>query len=373
MIRHILENCGIKTGLIGTIQNGWEDCWQEASHTTPESIDIQELMAGMAEAGCKAVVMEVSSQGLKFNRVDEVDFDIGLFTNLSADHIGRGEHENYEEYRYWKSTLFERCHRAVVNIDSREWPQMIGNADLEQVIFCGRNKEADFRIGSHRLWRSKGKMGVEYLLTATGPCGDGKTRKISLEMPGEFNIENSAMAIAVTRAVGMPWDTIKSSLEKIKIPGRVEMVPFCDDFAIMVDYAHNGVALESLLKSMREYNPARLITVFGCGGDRDVNRRFEMGKAASAYADLVIVTSDNPRSENPQKIMDDIISAIPEKEKVIARQDRRSAISCALQEAKTSDIIIIAGKGHETYQIIGKQKNHFDDREEILRLRKEKI
>lgn len=369
MIRQILEDAGIKTGIIGTVYVGWEGNMQGASSTTPQSHEIQKAMKEMYDRGCKAVVMEVSSQGLMQSRVENIDFDIGVFTNITPDHIGEGEHKSFEEYLFWKSALFKKCHRAIINIDDPHWKEIIEGSDLEQAVFFGKDEKADFRYEDVKLWSEGGKLGIKYLLESKSPCGDGSIRQITLDIPGRFNVQNSLAAAAVTKSLGIPWSVIEESLKKIKIPGRVERVPAPGDFTVLVDYAHNGLSLKSLLESLREYEPERIILVFGCGGNRDRNRRFEMGKAALEAADFIIVTSDNPRRENPQKIIDDITSVMKFQEKaILAIPDRRRAIERAAKEARKGDIVVIAGKGHETYQIIGNDIRHFDDKEVILSL-----
>lgn len=369
MIRQILEDAGIKTGIIGTVFVGYEGNLQNASATTPQSYEIQKAMKEMYDEGCKAVVMEVSSQGLMQSRAEDINFDIGIFTNITPDHIGAGEHENFEEYLFWKSTLFKKCHRAIINIDDPHWKDVIKGADLEQTVFFGKSEEADFRYRDVKLWSEKGLLGIEYLLESKSPCGDGSTRKILLDIPGRFNVQNSLAAIAVTKSLGIPWSVIEESLKKVRIPGRVERIPTSGDFTVLVDYAHNGISLKSLMESLREYEPERIILVFGCGGNRDRNRRFEMGKAAMETADFIIVTSDNPRRENPLSIIDDITGVMKFQEKaILAIPDRRKAIERAVKEARCGDIVVIAGKGHETYQIIGDDIRHFDDKEVILSL-----
>lgn len=366
MIRNILEAAGIKTGIIGTVHSGYEGKMEKSSHTTPQSVDLQKLIWEMKEAGCKAVVLEVSSQGLKHQRVEGIEFDIGVFTNISPDHIGQGEHRDYGEYRYWKSRLFNKCRRAVINVDDREWPQMVKDTDLEKIIFYGHSPEADFRIGRMEFLNEEGSLAGRYHMTSTGPCGDGKSHILTVGMPGNFNMENSAAAVAVTRALGVPWSIIAETLEKIKVPGRAEVIPV-EGIRIMVDYAHNGRALAVLLESLGEYRPERIILVFGCGGERDKGRRKDMALAAVRFADIIIVTSDNPRGEEPRLIIDEIVSYMKDACNVKIEEDRREAITCALQEYQPGDIIVIAGKGHETYQIIGNDVQHFDDREEVLR------
>lgn len=372
MIRKILEDAGISTGIIGTVSKGYNGNMKDASATTPQSPEIQEMMKDMYEAGCKAVVMEVSSQGLMHKRVENIDFDIGVFTNITPDHIGDGEHKSFEEYLFWKSQLFKKCRRAIINIDDPHWRDIIKGSALEQKVFFGEHQDADFKCSNTTLWFDAGKLGIKYDLKSKAPCGDGSVRTVMMELPGRFNIQNSLAAVAVTKSLGIPWSIIDQSLRNIRIPGRVERVEVNKDFTVLVDYAHNGIALKSLMESLREYNPDRIILVFGCGGNRDRNRRFEMGKVAVETADFIIVTSDNPRREDPGKIIDDITSVMRFQDKpILAIPDRKEAIERAVKEGKKGDIVVIAGKGHEAYQIIGEDIRHFDDKEVILSLREE--
>lgn len=371
MIWRILEEAGINTGIIGTMFTGYSGNLEEAKNTTPQSVDIQKMLKSMKDAGCKAAVIEVSSQGLMQKRTDFVNFDIGVFTNMSPDHIGEGEHKNYEEYKYWKSCLFKQCKRAVMNLDDEEYKFMLEDSSVERAVFYGKDKRADFIIKDMELWSEKGCLGVKYQLETKKPYEDGLIHDITLELPGDFNSYNGTAAIAVTRMLGVPWNIIKNTLKDIKIPGRAETVDVSKDFTAMVDYAHNGKALESLLSNLKKYKPSRIIVVFGCGGNRDKNRRVEMGKAASELSDIIIVTSDNPRNENPYAIIEDIKDNIKNIDKVLTVPDRREAIGTAIKIAHEGDIVIIAGKGHETYQIIGDNIIHFDDREELLSFRKE--
>ena len=268
--------------------------------------------------------------------------------------------------------------------------------DSAAIVFYGRDKKADFRIDNIDLWSERGSLGVKYTLSEA--CGLSKTCALSeahalnkagtlgnvpqnglnaghfevfTALPGDFNAYNSAAAIAAVSLLGVPVSTALDTLRNIRIPGRAETVPVSEDFTVMVDYAHNGIALMSLLENLKKYHHNRLITVFGCGGDRDRNRRKEMAEAAAKLSDVIIVTSDNPRTEEPMKIIKDITDNIPPGKEAVVEPDRRMAIRKAVAAGQKDDIIVVAGKGHETYQIIGGEKRHFDDREEILSFGKE--
>ena len=358
MMRAILEEAGIPTGLIGTVKNGWEGHFEEADRTTPQSPDIHRWCRKMAEGGCRAVVMEISSQGLKQSRIDGVLCDAAIFTNLTPDHIGPGEHENFEEYAWWKSRLFSRCQKAVLNRDDPEWQKMLPEGNLQEAVTFGTDPGADYICENLQIKRIEGRPGVEFTMEG---------HRISMKLPGAFNAINGAAAAAAARELGISWEIIVSALEKVKIPGRAEPVDTVRHTSVLVDYAHNGVSLRQILTNLRQYEPSRLIVVFGCGGNRDRNRRFEMGRAAAELADLTVVTSDNPRKEKPEDIIADITGAMEAagagRDSYVIIADRREAIRRAVAEGKKDDIVLIAGKGHETYQIAGDKKIHFDDRE----------
>ena len=359
MIREIFEKAGIKTGIIGTVVNGCSDFFEEAEGTTPQSFEIHRLMSRMAGCGCKAVVMEVSSQGMMQQRTWGTEFDAAVFTNISPDHIGSGEHKSFEEYLYWKTMLFNWAKVAIINIDDAHWKTFAGAAErARSTATFGTCEGADYMAENIVLRRCGNMLDTEFTLQG---------RQISLGLPGKFNVFNALGAAAVARQFGIDWDVIEAALRDIKVRGRAEHVPFSDDFSVIVDYAHNGIALKNLLETLREYKPARLTVVFGCGGNRDRDRRVEMAEAASSFADFSVITSDNPRNEEPLKIIEDITGAMDRLGGYYTViPDRKQAIEWAVSYGQTGDIIVIAGKGHETYQIIGNVKKHFDDREIVL-------
>lgn len=381
MLRAILEKAGIRTGLIGTVENGWDGHFQEADRTTPQSLDVQHWCRQMADGGCRAVIMEVSSQGLKQSRVCGVPFDLGIFTNLSPDHIGPGEHESFEEYAYWKSTLFSQCRTAVIQEDEPAWRKLLEERQKEarrrepergdilphKVLSFGQQAGSDFRCSHLQLTRDETGLGTSFLLEERRSQTE---RKLSLGLPGLFQAFNAAGAAAAARSCGIGWSVIEEALKKVRVPGRVEPVDTGGKTCVLVDYAHNGLALRQLLRDLRVYGPRQLIVVFGCGGNRDRNRRKEMGRAAAELADRVIVTSDNPRKEKPEAIIADIVRAMEEvREEGRLRgswktvENRAEAIREAVRLGEKDDIVLIAGKGHETYQLTGEEKIHFDDRE----------
>ena len=365
MIKELLEKAGYKVGLIGTIEISIGSLEIEAENTTPESYVVQKYFRKMVDAGCNMVVMEVSSQGLMLNRVSGFIFDYGIFTNIESDHIGPNEHKDFDDYLRCKSLLFKQCKTGILNGDDPYVERILEGVNCDAVTF-GIYKDVDVSAKNIALFNEKGIMGVEYDLT-------GKRKMhIIVDVPGEFSVYNSLGAICLALEFCIKEEDIISVMREMKIRGRVELVPVSDDFTVMVDYAHNAMALKNLLLSLKKYKPKRLVCVFGCGGNRDRNRRFEMGKVAADLADFTIVTSDNPRKENPEKIIDDILIGINRSEtqnpNYVVIPSRNEAIIYAINNGILGDVIIIAGKGHENYQIIGNKKIHFDDREIILKL-----
>ena len=364
MIHDMLERAGIKTGLIGTIEviDGKERI--HADNTTPESIILHKHLYDMVENGCKAVVMEVSSQGLMLDRVAGVDFDYGIFTNLTKDHIGPNEHKTFEEYMGWKAKLFTLCKTGIFNADDPHMEDMTKTATCKILTF-GMKAGCDYTAEDTELYREKGVMGTRYRLS-------GKlSGEVTVALPGEFSVHNSLCAVAVAHQLNVPQDVIFKILHEIRVRGRVEMIPISDKYTLMLDYAHNGVALESLIIALRAYQPKRLVVLFGCGGNRSKDRRYEMGEVAGRLADLSIITSDNPRFEEPQDIINDIRSAIEKTDgKFVEIIDRKEAMRYAILHAEEGDVIVFAGKGHEDYQEIKGVKHPMDERvliEEILK------
>ncbi len=361
MIYHMLEQAGISCGLIGTVENilgGGETV--TSSHSTPESYLVQKYFARMVENGCRAVVMEVSSQGLKMSRVGGITFDYGIFTNLEPDHIGPGEHEDFADYLACKRRLFSMCRTGIFNADAEYTEEMIAGAECRVVRFgCG--EDCDYRLSERRLYSEAGSLGVAYRVS-------GKLEAdVRVNLPGAFNVYNSLTALSVCGEIGIPRDAILAGLANVRVRGRVELVPISKEFSVILDYAHNGMALRSLLNTLREYKPSRLVCVFGCGGNRSRDRRFEMGEISSNLADLTIATSDNPRFEEPQDILNDILTGIRKGPGAyVDIIDRREAIRYALAYARPGDCIVIAGKGHENYQEIRGVKYPMDDKTMIL-------
>ncbi len=357
MVRSILEHSGYKTGLIGTIEMILGDEVIPAANTTPESYVIQESFRRMVDAGCQCVVMEVSSQGLMLHRVGGITFDYGIFTNLEPDHIGPNEHTDLDDYIRCKSMLFRQCRVGIFNADDSHLPKILAGHTCEVETY-GFSEGADYRAEDVHLLNKGGSLGVAYHLT-------GKLDlDVEIDIPGAFSVYNSMTAIAICSHFGVDAETIQRSLSQIQVKGRVEIIPISSRFTLMIDYAHNAMALESLLTALREYEPRRLVCLFGCGGDRARDRRFQMGEVSSRLADLTIVTSDNPRSEEPAAIVEDILTGVKRADGAyISILDRAEAIRYAIENAREGDVIVLAGKGHEDYQEIDGKKYHMDERE----------
>ena len=364
MVRSILQAAGYKVGLIGTIEAIIGDEVIPASHTTPESVTVQEYFARMLKAGCQICVMEVSSQALMLHRTAGFLFELGIFTNIEPDHIGPAEHESFEDYLECKSRLFRQCKVGILNADDEHLEQILEGHTCAVETF-GFSRDANLRAQNMHLVTRPGYLGVAYQLTGAMHFD------VEIDIPGRFSVYNSLTAIAICRHFNVSEENIKQALKSARVKGRIEMVKVSDDFTLMIDYAHNAMALESLLTTLKEYHPHRLVCLFGCGGNRSKLRRFEMGEVSGRLADFTILTSDNPRYEDPEAILDDIVTGISRTEGAYIRiTDRREAIAYAIRHGEPGDIIVLAGKGHEDYQEIEGKKYPMDERviiQEILR------
>ena len=356
MIKSILEGAGFKTGLIGTIETIIGDTHIPAANTTPESYLVQEYFAKMVEAGCTHVVMEVSSQGLMLHRVSGFTFDYGIFTNLEPDHIGPNEHKDFDDYLRCKKLLFTQCKHGIFNADDAHAKQMMEGCTCD-VLTYGLNNPADIKADNVSLVNENGVIGIAF--DVTGKVND----HFEVDIPGKFSVYNSLAAISTLANFDVDHAVIAKVLKNVHVKGRVELIPVSNDYTLMIDYAHNAMSLESLLTTIREYEPGRIVTVFGCGGNRSKLRRFEMGEISSKLSDLTIITSDNPRDEDPKAIMEDIITGVKKADgEYVAIENRKDAIKYSIEHAKKGDIIILAGKGHETYQEICGVKHDMDER-----------
>ena len=357
LLKALLENAvGAKVGLIGTICNMIGNEVLETERTTPESFELQGLLADMADAGCTHVVMEVSSHALYLHRADNIHFRVGAFTNLTEDHLDF--HKTMEEYGKAKAILFRRCDKGVFNADDPASKTMIDGSTCS-VYTVGVGNGADLRAEEIELGADHVEMDVS----------EGAQRAhLRLGIPGRFTVSNALIALGIARQLDIPLDRAAEGLSHARaVKGRIEIVPTPGkDYTVLIDYAHTPDGLEKVLRSVRDFCKGRLIAVFGCGGDRDRSKRPIMGDIAVRLADLVIVTSDNPRTEEPSAIIGDILAGMEGTETpCLVEENRRKAIRLAMRIAQKDDVIVLAGKGHETYQIIGTEKTHLDEREEV--------
>ena len=355
MIKRILEQQGQKVGLIGTIAKyiGYK-CLGESDRTTPDSLELQRLFAQMVEEKVDTVVMEVSSQSLKLDRVAGCNFDIAVFTNFTEDHISEKEHPNMQDYFESKLKLFQMCKTGFINADDIQVIKVKKLFPKSNIKTYGIDNPADLLAKDVTVTNSY----VDFR-TKLGE----KNERVKTSIPGRFSVYNSLAAISVAKELGVTPENIKLALEDVRVPGRSELVPNKKGLTIMIDYAHSPESLNSILKAVKSYTQGRVISVFGCGGDRDSGKRPIMGEISGTVADYTIITSDNPRTENPETIVRQIEEGMKKtngKYEVIV--DRKEAIKSAIEMASKRDIIVLAGKGHETYQEINGEKLPFDER-----------
>ncbi len=356
LVKNILEHAGHKVGLVGTIETIIGDKVIPSNNTTPESFVLQKSFREMVDAGCDTVVMEVSSQGLMMHRTQGFIFDYGIFTNIEPDHIGPNEHASFEDYMACKGLLFKQCKVGIVNCDDKHWKDVTKDHTCTLETF-GFSNEADLKISNLELITKGGSLGIDFDVTGL------MNLHVYTDTPGKFSAYNALTAIAICRHFGVKEEDILEALKVAKVKGRIEMVHVSDEFTLMIDYAHNAMALESLLTTLKEYHPHRLVSLFGCGGNRSKLRRFEMGEVSGKLSDLTIITSDNPRNEEPLDIIADIKTGIEKTTgKYVEIPDRKEAIKYAITHGEPGDIIILAGKGHEDYQEIKGVKYPMDER-----------
>lgn len=359
LVKNILEQAGRKVGLIGTIEVIIGDTHIHADNTTPESYLVQQYFKQMVDAGCDTVVMEVSSQGLMLHRTQGFVFDLGIFTNIEPDHIGPNEHKDFDDYLACKGLLFRQCRVGIVNKDDEHWEKVTAGHTCRLETY-GMETDADLKAENLQLLSGGGKLGVSFDVKGL------MNFQAEISMPGRFSVYNALTAIAICRHFDVSEEAVKKALLCAKVKGRIELVKVSDDFTLMIDYAHNAMALKSLLSTLKEYRPHRLVSVFGCGGNRSRLRRYEMGEVSGELADLTIITSDNPRYEEPQDIIEDIKTGIGRTDgKYVEICDRKEAIAYAISHGEPGDIIVLAGKGHEDYQEIKGVKYPMDERELI--------
>ncbi len=358
MLREILMTAGRETGLIGTVCNiiGGERI--HAAHTTPESADLYKMMGALVDKKSDSLVMEVSSQGLKLDRVRGIRYRTAAFTNLYEDHIAPNEHPDMEDYISCKLKIFDCCDTGILNVDCAVADRVVSYCEgkVEHITY-GIDGDADFTAKNLRPERRGHVTGTVFELDSEYYKGD-----IFVALPGKFNVYNALCAIVTAYREGIDINAVKTALGNISVPGRMQPVENNFGVNILVDYAHNAAALESVLKTLKEYTEGRIITVFGCGGNRARTRRFEMGEVSGNLSDYTIITSDNPRNEEPDAIIADIITGISKTDgKYEVESDRSKAIRLSVNMAKEGDTVLIAGKGHEDYQIFADETIHFDD------------
>jgi len=358
LIKTIIETCtGDMVGLIGTNANVFGDVEEEASRTSPESYDLQHLLRRMADAGCKWVVMEVSSHALALDRVYGIEYEVGVFTNLTQDHLDF--HKTMEEYLKAKSLLFSQSKKGVINLDDPHAQYLIENAKCPVKTFSEHDVTAD--IVAKRIKLSADK--VEFCVLTIGLLID-----VEVGIPSRFTVQNALAAVTAASQLGIDLQCAVRALKNCRgVKGRMEVVPTGRDFTVIIDYAHTPDALQKVLETCRELTKGRLVCLFGCGGAGDPTKRPVMGEIATRLADFTIITWDNPRTEEPGRIIEDILKGVSApKSRYTVIENRREAIAYALDTAQKDDLIVLAGKGHETYQIIGREKHHFDEREVVF-------
>lgn len=358
-IMKMLNDSGKSTGIIGTMGVFFKDRYYHTVNTSPEAYDVYKYMREMINDGIKYFVMEVSSQSLKLHRWEDMVFDYGIFTNLSLDHVGKDEHEDYEDYANCKSLLFKQSKHGIFNLDDEEYGRMTKDFEGDIHTF-GVNEKCDLRLVSCENIIDSGFIGLE--MSVEGVVND--TFRVSI--PGKFNAYNMMCAISVGNLLGVDVESMKKTLVSISVKGRLEPIKVSNKFSVLIDYAYQGIAMENVIKTIREANPKRIVVVFGCGGNRSKQRRYDCGKIAGELADLSIVTADNPRYEDNNEIIEDILSALkPTGGEYIVVPDRRDAIKYSIVNAQPGDVVMILGKGHEDYQEIKGVRYPFDEREVI--------
>jgi UDP-N-acetylmuramoyl-L-alanyl-D-glutamate--2,6-diaminopimelate ligase len=364
MVRHLLNRAGLSTGMIGTVVCDLAGVEQAASMTTPGPVDLCRMIGKMYARGARVCVMEVSSHAIDQQRVAMIDFDAAVFTNLSQDHLDY--HRTMKAYLAAKARLFAGLRKdafAVINAESPAG-DFIAQQSAGKALWTGLHPGVDVRAQAHAMTPDGTEMTMHF---SAGRGGTGVALPLTLPCLGRFNAENAASAAGACRALGLSPAQIAEGLATFTgVPGRLERIERGQPFRIIVDYAHTPDALANVLEMLNELNPRRIITVFGCGGDRDRGKRAKMAAAVEAGSGMVIVTQDNPRTEDPAQILADIMKGFERPGAATVAQDRAQAIRLAIAEAREGDVVLIAGKGHEDYQIIGRQKTHFDDRQVAL-------
>lgn len=365
MIKAILEVSGKKVGVIGTMGAFIGSEHIPTKNTTPESYDVQKYLAMMVDAGMEYAVMEVSSQALKVGRTEGLHFDYSIFTNLSPDHIGENEHADFEEYVYCKSLLFRQSTHGVFNMDDKQYEAMIKEATCD-VHTYGFSDKADLHCRDVSYRVEPGFIGIDFIVEGI------RKFEFKVNTPGKFSAYNAMSAILLTSLLGVSFEDMQRALYHFAVRGRVEPVKVSDRYTVLIDYAHNAMSMESLLTTIKDYNPKRIVSLFGCGGNRSKLRRFEMGEISGKLADLSVLTADNSRYEDVLDIIEDIKTGINKTDgEYVVIPDRKEAIKYCIENAEDGDIILLLGKGHEDYQEINGERFPFDEREIISDIKKE--
>ncbi len=363
MISACLNKLGMPCGYIGTSGTEYAGLHFGTKNTTPESLELHRIFRDMLDAGVYTCVIEVSSQALFNFRVCGIDFYIGIFTNLSPDHIGPAEHPNFEHYKNCKKRLFGQCRHGIFNMDDDYYP------DMSDGCFCSittysLEKEADFTAKNIVPYMIPDTLGVSF-----DAIIDGKRTVATLPFPGQFSVLNALAALAVCKKLGADTDKVIAALSDIRIPGRFETVPLFSDRVFVIDYAHNEISMKTLIETVRSYRPMRIVTLFGSVGDRTKNRRRELGTVCNELSDFSIITSDNPGCEDPCAIVNEIASYFGDTTKYVKIPDREEAIRYAVESSKPGDVVLLCGKGHEDYQLIGREKVPFSEKKILLQIK----
>ncbi len=367
IVRNVLEKGGMTTGIIGTVGAFFGDTVLPTVNTTPESYELQKMLRQMADGGCKAAAIEVSSLGLKAHRVDGISFALGVFTNLSPDHIGTNEHASFEEYAYWKTQLFPRCKAAILNIDDPFTPA-VKELCKGKVYTYGTKEDADFRLASSEKIKLDGMLAMRFSF-----MHNGKEKSFEISLPGDVNSSNALVAVAAAEIFGISDSAVKDGLATVFVKGRGEMLSVGGDFTVIIDYAHNGLSLKSIIDTAKAYEHNRIVTLFGSVGGRTECRRQELGSVSGALSDFSIITSDDPDFEDPQKICEEIAESCKKAGgEYIIIPDRAEAIEYAVVNAQKGDIIILAGKGHESTMKIKGENVPFDEKQEVYKALKKR-
>ncbi len=363
MISACLNKLGMPCGYIGTSGTEYAGLHFATKNTTPESLELHRIFRDMLDAGVGICVLEVSSQALFNYRVCGIDFYIGIYTNLSPDHIGPTEHPNFEHYKNCKKRLFSQCRHGIFNMDDDYYPDMTDGC-LCDITTYSLGKKANFTTENIKPYMIPNTLGISF-----DALIEGKRTFAALPFPGQFSVLNALAALAVCKRLGADTDKAIIALRDIRIPGRFETIPMFSDRIFVIDYAHNEISMKTLIETVRSYNPKRIVTLFGSVGDRTKNRRRELGTVCNELSDFSIITSDNPGCEDPCSIVDEIASYFSDTTKYVKIPDREEAIKYAVEHSLPGDVVLLCGKGHEDYQLVGKERVPFSEKEILMKIK----